>query len=114
MTPDRSDARFRINEKFREDRHRAERTISNINKIKGLEKVLGHRDAEIKTLKATIESKDRKYQAMKSRANAFKRQLFSGQGQFFGQNPFIPQMMSFPSFGSSLPRSISDETIKSV
>ena len=84
-----------------------------MNKIKGLEKVLAHRDREIEELKKSVQQKDRKYQEMKSRAMAYKRQLSltpSFGAPFFGNAMPMQQMpVQFP---FSMPRSASNETIK--
>ena len=112
-SPKKYDARQRISENFREDRHRAQRTISNVNRIKGLEKILSHRDEEILELKRTVERKEKKYQEMKIRANSCKRQMVCGAMPCYGQPFAQPQMAALAFSNFSMPRSISNETVKS-
>ena len=110
------DARDKINSRHREDRTRAERTISNMNKIKGLEQIVCHKDTEISELKETIKSKEFKYQEMKKRALYFKQRCRAVSAapqqfpmQYYQPQPFPPMMQV--GYNSGVTRSVSNETV---
>ena len=101
---DKRDARATITERHCEPRQRAQRTVSNINRIKGLERVIEHRDAEILQLKTALKKREYQYEEMKRRAMSYKQQAKS--------TPIMPQVqygmpyMNQPQFLPPMPRSI--------
>ena len=89
--------------------------VSNINRIKGLERVIEHRDAEICELKIALRKREYQYSETKRRAMAYKQQAKSTQmmPQF---QPFgMPYMNQSPYMApiarTVFPTSISNESI---
>ena len=110
----RTDARHTIRERHCEDRARGERRISNMNRIKGLEKKLTHRDEENKDLKRKLAERDFQYAEMKKHAMHYKQRAASTSSvamPYFQSNmaPFMGMQPQFHHAG--IPRSVSNETI---
>ena len=93
--------------------------ISNVSKIKALERIVKYRDEEILSLKVALRKKEFQYTEMKKRATVFKQQAVNnrsthmmstmpmGMGMpWFNQAPFM-QSSAMP----RLPQSVSNESI---
>merc|ERR1712071_159386 len=106
--------RATIRDRHCEDKALGERRISNINRIKGLERKLGLKDQENEQLKHRLAERDFQYTEMKKRAMGYKQRLAMNVGM--GMPMYQPNMGQFLGFPpqyqqTSLPRSISNETI---
>ena len=104
------DARAKIRSRHDEDKARGERRISNLNKMKGLQRKLEHTEAENVDLKRRLKERDFQYSEMKKRAMSYKQRLSTSSGM--GMQYFQPNFMAYPNFQpQTMPRSISNETI---
>ena len=114
-SPSRSkpDARAVIRARHDDDRARGERRISNMNRIKGLERKLAHRDSENEDLRRQIKERDYKYAEMKKRAMCYKQRLMCSNNGPMNMPFFQPNMAQFMPMPmqTSFPRSVSNETI---
>ena len=90
-----------------------------MNKIKGLERIVQHRDEEILRLKSELRKKEFQYEEMKKRAMLFKQRAVANQTtqmmptmpfgnmgmQFYNPQSYIPQQLPI------IPKSVSNESI---
>ena len=106
----RPDARTVIRSRYDDDKARGEKRISNMNKIKGLERKLQHTEQENTDLKRRLKERDFQYGEMKKRAMTYKQRLAMGSNM---NVPFFqPNFMPYSNFQQpSMPRSVSNETI---
>ena len=111
---EKRDARDTITERHCEPRQRAQRTVSNINRIKGLERIIEHRDAQILELKTSLKKREYQYEEMKRRAMSYKHQAkatpMMPQVQY--GMPYMNQAQFLPPMPRTIfPASISNESI---
>ena len=107
------DARSTIRARHDEDRARGERRISNLNRIKGLQKKLDNKECENEDLRRQLRQRDYQYMEMKKRAMNFKQRLaMSSAGSAMNMPFFQPNMAQYMPFQAApFPRSVSNETI---
>ena len=88
--------------------------MSNMNRIKGLERIVEHRDTEIAELKTALKKRNYQYSEMKRRAMHYKQQMKSAPVMppmqfgmpYMNQNPYMQ-----PVPRAIFPASISNESI---
>ena len=108
----KADARATIRARHDEDRERGERRISNMNKIKGLQRKLDIKESENEDLRRQLKQRDYQYTEMKKRAMTFKQRLAMSGGNAMNMPFFQPNMAQFMPFqAASFPRSVSNETV---
>ena len=105
---------MKINSRRDFDKEAGARRISNLNRIRALERKLGHKENEITELRQSNRVKDYKYEEMKKKAKSLQSQLRHVQFAQMYQQPFQrPPTMFNPMAGPMImPNSVSLESIK--